>query len=317
MFDPELESFKTSIDLRTYAASQGYALDRRESWRGSAVMRHAGGDKLIIKRDADGHYVYFSVRDDADHGTIIDFAQNRLRLSLGALRKELRPWLGRNAETLPYPPLVPTAKDRMRVETAYARMQDASGHPYLENERAIPAAALQGDRFAGRVRIDARGNAVFPHFDRDGLCGFEIKNRGFTGFASGGNKGLWLSWETPDDNRLVFCESAIDALSYAVLMPDDRTRYASIGGQLSPHQCELMRVAAAAMSMNAKIVAATDADEPGGKLADNIRKAVGLTGRGDLIFVLHQPEGFKDWNDQLGNRPKRSPSPRPQEPSVA
>jgi len=316
MFDPELESFKTSIDLRAYAAGQGYVLDGKESWRGSAVMRHAGGDKVIIKRDADGHYVYFSVRDDADHGTIIDFAQNRLRLNFGALRKELRPWVGRPADDVPYPPLLPTAKDRMRVETAYTRMQDASGHPYLENERAIPAALLRSDRFSGRVRIDARGNAVFPHFDQEGLCGFEIKNRGFTGFATGGRKGLWLSHETSDDNRLVFCESAIDAVSYAVLFPDDRTRYASIGGQLSPQQCELMRAAAAGMPVDAKIVAATDADSSGGKLADNIRNSVGLTGRADLTVVLHQPEGFKDWNDQLRNRPKRSLACQPRKPSV-
>jgi hypothetical protein len=105
-------------------------------------------------------------------------------------------------------------------------MQNAAGHPYLESERAIPAALLQSERFAERMRIDARGNAVFPHFDREDLCGFEIKNRGFTGFASGGSKGLWLSQETPDDIRLVFCESAIDALSYAVLFPENRTRLA-------------------------------------------------------------------------------------------
>ncbi len=37
--DQELESFKTQIDPRTYAADQGYALDRRESWRG--VLRDA------------------------------------------------------------------------------------------------------------------------------------------------------------------------------------------------------------------------------------------------------------------------------------
>ncbi len=316
MFDPELESFKSTIDLRAYAASQGYVLDRKESWRGSAVMRHAGGDKVIIKRDADGHYVYFSVRDDDDHGTIIDFAQHRLRLNFGALRKELRPWMGRQGEALPYPPLLPTARDRMRVETAYARMQEACTHPYLENERAIPAMLLQSGRFISRVRIDARGNAVFPHFDREGVCGFEIKNRGFTGFASGGTKGLWLSQETPDDDRLVFCESAIDALSYAVLFSEDRTRYASIGGQLSPQQCELMRAAAAGMPRNAKIVAATDADASGGKLADSIREAVGLTGRDDLTYVLYQPEGFKDWNDQLRNRPKRSPASPPAKPFV-
>ncbi len=72
-------------------------------------------------------------------------------------------------------------------------MQDAPRHPYLENERALPASLLEAERFAGRVRMDARGNAVFPHFDQEGLCGYEIKNKGFTGFSSGGTKGLWLS----------------------------------------------------------------------------------------------------------------------------
>ena len=317
MFDPELESFKTSIDLRAYAASQGYVLDRKESWRGSAVMRHANGDKVIIKRDADGHYVYFSVRSDTDHGTIIDFAQHRLGLTFGALRKELRPWIGKSAEVLPYPPLPTTTKDKMRVETTYARMQDAPRHPYLENDRAIPAALLQSDRFAGRIRIDKRGNAVFPHFDREGLCGFELKNRGFTGFASGGTKGLWLSRDQPDDGRLVFSEAAIDALSYAVLFPDDRTRYASIGGQLNPTQPELMRVAAAAMPPDSKIIAAMDADVEGRKLADVVRQAVELTGRDDLSFDFHEPVGFKDWNDQLRKRPKSPLPSRPREPSVA
>ena len=87
MFDPELESFKTSIDLRAYAASQSYVLDAKESWRGSAVMRNEAGDKIIVKRDMDGHYVYFSVRDDQDHGTIIDFVCRRLGLSLGRSAK--------------------------------------------------------------------------------------------------------------------------------------------------------------------------------------------------------------------------------------
>jgi len=40
MSDPELESFKTSIDLRAYAAGQGYQLDDKASWRGTSVMRH-------------------------------------------------------------------------------------------------------------------------------------------------------------------------------------------------------------------------------------------------------------------------------------
>src|SRR6266849_10535825 len=112
-------------------------------------------------------------------------------------------------------------------------------HPYLENERCIPAEVLELERFAGRIRMDARGNAVFPHFDAEGLCGYEITNKGFTGFAAGGSKGLWFSQAKPEDNRLVFCESAIDALSHAALYPAQDTRYASIGDQVNPQQPEL------------------------------------------------------------------------------
>src|ERR1035438_1825691 len=133
-WDSELEDFKCKIDLRQYAAEQGYTLDKRESWRGSAVMRN-GGDKVVIKLDGDGHYVYFSVRDDRDNGSIIDFVQHRKRLSLGEVRKELRPWLGQSATSLPrFPVLEKTAKNRMQVETEYRRMQDALRHPYLRSE---------------------------------------------------------------------------------------------------------------------------------------------------------------------------------------
>jgi len=305
MFDPELENFKTGIDLRAYAAGQGYQLDRKESWRGSAVMRHANGDKIIIKREADGHYVYFSVRDDGDHGTIIDFAKRRLRCSLGAVRKELRPFIGMPSSALtPYPPLPKIAKDRIRVERQYAQMPVARRHPYLETERGIPGELLESKRFAGRIRIDARGNAIFPHFDGDGLSGYEIKNRQFTGFATGGTKSIWSSNALLDDNRLVFCESAIDALSHAVLFPNAHTRYASISGKPSPAQPGLIRAATAVMPASSAVIAAMDADADGRKLADIVREAVKLTGRSDLRFEMHEPHGFKDWNDQLRAKPK-------------
>jgi hypothetical protein len=317
MFDTELESFKNGIDLRAYAAEQGYQLDRKESWRGSSVMRHPNGDKIVIKRDSDNHYVFFSVHREAS-GSIIDFVQTLQNLSLGAVRKELRPWIGMPSSQLPaFPPLAKTSKDRMRVETEYAKMQDAPRHPYLENERALPASLLGLERFAGRVRMDARGNAVFPHFDGDGLCGYEIKNRGFTGFASGGTKGLWFSHARPDDNRLVFCESAIDALSHAVLFADNRARYASIGGKPNPVQPELIRAAIARMPNGSEIVAAMDGDGDGGKLAEVVREAVQLSGRDDLCFKFQEPFGWKDWNDQLRKKSKHSLPFRPEEPSVA
>src|SRR5579863_2450895 len=320
MFDAEIESFKVEIDLRAYAASQGYQLDRAESWKGSAVMRHPNGDKVIIKRSAsDGHYVYFSVRQDNDNGSIVDFVQFRNRVSIGVVRKELRPWIGMPPVPVPsFPPLHKTNKDRIRVETEFAKMQDATRHPYLENERALPVSVLQSERFIGRVRIDARSNAIFPHFDANGLCGYEIKNKNFVGYAAGATKGLWLSHEQSQDNRLVICESAIDALSHSVLEPNDRARYASIGGKPSPLQPELLRAAVARMPLSAEIVSAMDADAEGAKLAGVVRQAVELSGRDDVCFVVQEPFGFKDWNDQLRanvHRCKPALPCRPEEPS--
>ena len=192
-----------------------------------------------------------------------------------------------------------------------------TGHPYSEQERALPASLLKLDRFAGRIRIDARGNAVFPRFDGDGLSGYELKNVNFTGFASGGTKGLWLSRELPDDNQIVFCESAIDALSHTVLFPIDRVRYASIGGKLNPQQPELIRVAIARMPASSEVVAAMDADNEGAKLAEIVRRAVELSGRSDLQFTLQEPFGHKDWNDQLRAKPQKPLSHRNEEPSIA
>src|ERR1035438_4848903 len=190
--ESEREVFKRKIDLRQFAVSLGYQMDRRESWRGSTVLRR-GADKIVVKRNRNGHYVFFSVRDDSDHGTLIDFLQRRQNLTLGAVRQILRPWIGRSALPPQFPEWEPTSPDRMRVESEYRRMVNAHRYLYLEQDRCLPVVVLSSPRFAGRVRIDHRGNTVFPHFDNAGLCGYEIKNRGFTGFAASGEKGLWFS----------------------------------------------------------------------------------------------------------------------------
>jgi len=184
-------------------------------------------------------------------------------------------------------------------------MANASRHPYLEHERCLPASLLSSTRFAGRVRIDRGGNAVFPHFDATGLCGYEIKNHRFTGFAAGGQKGLWVSNARSDDRRLVLTESAIDGMSHAVLFadPDDQTRYASLGGKPNSKQPGLVQAAIARLPEKAEVVAAFDADEAGHMLVNVIRSAVasvaGGTGR-NLIFQVHLPaqEG-EDWNQIL------------------
>src|SRR5450755_4252070 len=73
VMDEELDRFKR-YDLRLYAATLGFVIDRRESSRGSTVMRRHS-EKLIISRKPDGHYTYWSPHDDTNRGSIIDLAQ--------------------------------------------------------------------------------------------------------------------------------------------------------------------------------------------------------------------------------------------------
>jgi len=303
----ELERFKTAINLTEYAAGQGYLLDRRASSRNSVVMRHPNGDKIVIARGEDQHWIYFSVRDDADNGSIVDFVQRRRHRTLGDVRRELRPWIGsgiggtvaRPALKLYVPEVVPVSKDRAAVIRALAAMQPVETHDYLEEERAIPRELLANPRFQGRILVDARSNAIFPHADKDGPCGYEIKNHGFTGFAAGGEKGLWMSRVRATDTALVIAESAIDALSYAALYPDEHTRYASFGGAMNPGQPALVAEVIQRLPSGATVIIATDNDEHGAAFAATIGTIVAGSTRGDLKPVKVAPSAAKDWNDTL------------------
>ena len=206
----------------------------------------------------------------------------------------------------------PLLRDRGQVVEPLARNSE-SWQFAMDTTFEIHDTILALDRFAGRIRIDDCGNAVFPHFDAQGLSGYELKNSGFTG----GGKALWLSQGFPHDDRSVFCESAIDTLSHAFSFPHNRARYASIGGKPNPQQPELIRAAIARMPVHSEIIAAKDAEADGGKLAEVVRRAVELSGRSDLRFTMQEPFGFKDWNDQLRAKPHPLLPYRPEVPSVA
>lgn len=315
----ELEAFKSAINLTEYAAMQGYVLDTKASSRNSALMRHADGDKIVIARGTDRHWIYFSIRDDGDNGTIIDFVQNRKGVRLGGVRQELRPWVGsyraiaRAHPDLFAKELAPITKDRARVVLELSRMRPLLTHPYLEEGRGLAVALFRASRFCGKIKTDRRGNAIFPHADKDGPCGYEIKNRDFTGFSPGGDKGLWFSTAKRDDRALVIAESAIDALSHAALFPNENARYASLGGAMSPSQPALIGAAIEKMGQGARIIVTMDNDAPGRALAERIEAIARQTVRTDLSIARHLPadEGA-DWNDVL----RAEHAARPTEPAV-
>lgn len=301
MQDQELDRFKKEIDLRSFAASLGYVLDKRESSAGCSMMRNSNGDKIAVIQNAENsHWVYFCTKDARDNGTILDFLKWRGGGNLGHIRKTLREWSGApvpEAHRFPIPK--PIKKDRAAVALAYHSAQLAGAMSYLSG-RGIGPEVLALPAFTDRVRVDDRGNAIFPHYDREGLCGFEVKNRGFTGFATGGSKGLWYSMASPSCRELIFCESAIDAISYHALNPPqegEEIRVFSIGGTMNGDQPDLIHGAMEKAPPGSVVVMAFDDDEAGDVFAERVRE---LAPPSIELRRTLPPLGMgKDWNEVL------------------
>lgn len=309
----ELDYIKR-LDLRIVAGEFGYTLNSKRSSRGSAVMDHPSGDRILIAVAPDGHYVWCSVHEQAG-GTCIDLWQRHRGGSLGEVRAALRPFLGGpgsvpegtpplpsdRAQKSTLPELRPLARDVLGVRARYETFRPMDGHhPYLCEERKLPREILVLPRFADRLRVDERGNAVFPHFNEDGLCGWEARNRGFVSFAAGGIKGLWCSVPAKDDDRLVIAESAIDALSYAAITGDGRARFVSFSGGMNASQPALLGRAMARMPAGSVIIAAVDNDEAGDGYLVRLEQVFAEVGRDDLRYVMDRPTARgSDWNDAL------------------
>ncbi len=306
--DEELDRFKR-IDLCAYAMSRGYRLIRREATRAggtrgstesSLLMRHpVTDDKIVVRLDRDNHWTYFSVRDDRDNGTIIDFALRRGMNSLAGVRTELRAWT-RDLPALPTGTSLRSGAapqgERAAVGEAYARARVVSNHPYL-NSRGIRPETLGYFRFAGTWRVDDRGDLLFPHRDSvglEGVCGFERKNARFAGFSAGGRKAIWASNPRDDDDKLVITEAVIDAFSYHQLHQDQRARYASTCGSFGERQSHHISEAIARLPRGSTVVIATDGDLAGDKLAERIALFAG-----EMPTVRHRAPLGKDWNECL------------------
>jgi hypothetical protein len=289
--DDELELFKTRISLTQYAEACGYVLDKKESSRHCHVVRHANGDKIVIARDRDGHDIYFSVRDQNDNGTIIDFVQRRKNLNLGQVRKELRPWVGLSDPVVERRSISrpePVEHDRAKLIAAFHRLKDYSGN-YLERERKLKPATIRA--FAPVIRQDAQGRVCFLHRGQNGeVTGWEIKGLGFTGFSAGGTKSLCMHMPVGDQvKRFVLVESMIDGMSYYQLRGKAGDLYVSIAGSMSRAQADQLK--ALVKSAPVPVVAAFDNDEQGHKYAAMI-----LEWRPDAMREL--PKHGKDWNDE-------------------
>lgn len=299
--EDELERFKQDINLIQFSAGYSFVYSRNESTGTYAVLRKdSAKEKLVVTKAANGHWIYFNVHNETDCGTIIDFIQNRRTINLGMIRKDLRSWTGDQhiqIQAKTFPSVKASDFSREAVVASFRGTGPCTSSTYLES-RGITKPTLMDPRFNNMVRIDAKGNVIFPHYDKQGLTGYEIKNDGYTGFAKQGRRALWSSQCFMDDDTIVFVESAIDGLSYHVVRGRPRCRYHSVAGAIGGmQQSIIVRVLEKARTYGMKVISAFDNDEEGEKYHALIAE---LAPEGLNIEREAPPE--KDWNQIIDRR---------------
>ncbi len=296
----DFSRLKQEVDLVEYASSVGYEVDKKKSTRTSLVMSKELDDKIVISRPSDV-WVYFSVYDDNDNGTVIDFVKNRSDKSLFEIGKELEKWLGkpssfqkRNKSFLKR-----KSHEPGRIQRLFNYCYPLLSHPYLKKRR-INAIYLQSARFRGRVFRDQFGNIIFPHMKKGKVCGLELVDEHTHLFVRGSEKTLWRSNRFLDDDTVMIAETPIDALSYQILHPTINTAfYIATCGGFSPKQAQIIQRLVTELDWIKKVILIVDNDEGGDRIADKLEKIISDTPFNGSIERHSPHKRGSDWNDVL------------------
>ena len=283
-------NIKQAIDPCTVLADYDFTLDKAKSTANGRVMRRQD-DKLLVMRGDNGNWIVTDMRAGKS-GSVLDLMMWLTGCSFVEAANRLQAVNCDQTQTLPLP--IPKKQNPMTPPLSLDTLAPATRQTANLAERGI-GDWVQHPLFLGKVLMDKRGNACFPHYDDNGPCGWEIKNAGFTGFASGGHKGLWFSNRPAVLRRLVLTESAIDAMSYQAIHGGDDVRYLSFGGGIGRNQIGLITRAIERSPPDCVIVLAVDNDAAGKGYIQQIEALA----NGCRRVQVHQPTTGKDWNEAL------------------
>jgi len=297
----ELEKFKVYINLAEFATIFGYVRDRKKSSKNAPVMRHSNGDKIVISKAKDGHYIYFNPNNRDDSGTIIDFIQNRTKYNLGQVRKKLREWL-RNPRPRPKENIDIKVSDNnsMKIVNSWNSLQefhiDSQEHMGIKSE--IINRFIQG----GRVKTDRNGNLYFMLSDTNGICGFEKRTVDRKKYIEeGSKKGLFTFGNLEDAKNIIIFESPMDLMAYLELGKDvspEKSFYVCTMGSLGAVGKESLRAIRDYIQSPKvaykSIIVGFDNDEGGRKIYNDVQKIFY-----DNSIFWDKPRDGKDWKEVL------------------
>ncbi len=162
---------------------------------------------------------------------------------------------------------------------------------YLRDERYIPGVILKNLILSKKLYADHRGNAVFLLLGKKKrVVGAELRgtyNTQWRGMAPGSKKHLGCFYIIGESNKkMVLCESAIDAVSCAVLFPE-YTAISTSGATANPAWIQKLLI------NGCEIYCGFDTDKTGDLMADKMIK------RYPSIKRLRPHR--HDWNEVLQN----------------
>ena len=290
------------INLLAFVEGYGYQLDTRKSSKATGadkVMRREGDDDKLLVRECPAGWEWCSCRDWSLRGSIVDFVMVQDGIgfveAIQRLRDRHTPTTFLSHTSLKNSPATAShGQDegfRKKVASVWNAARQEPEPTYLLT-RGLTSATLTDPRFADTFRVDRSGNVLFPHSDRGGMCGYELRRDGFKSFGSGCKKALWLSKNLSEAKSLYLCESAIDCMSHYQIHGGD-SAYVSISGTPSALQRDLLTgLLGKAADRGVSVFTAFDNDKAG----DDYHDILQLLSPVRLERVT--PEG-KDWNDDL------------------
>lgn len=270
------------------------------------IVMTNGHDTILVSRDpATNTWKFWDTsRDKMTNsdigGDIINFVQwQEPSLNLGHVRKKLRDLTG----TTQYQPIRQYSrpahqeeKDFDYVKKFISDRRHATTSSYLES-RGITRETLQHPLFKNRILKGFDGAVVFPHYNANGACGYEVRSETVRNFTKKGVKGLWYSQVPQQVNKIIFTESAIEALSHFQLKQPENTAYYSAGGNWDPDSVGSLMEKVMQKYPGATIVAAFNNDKGGQRQTEKLAEHANRVGRSVQVDVPGR--AGLDWNDML------------------
>jgi 5S rRNA maturation endonuclease (ribonuclease M5) len=170
---------------------------------------------------------------------------------------------------------------------------------YLTVQRRIPRQTVITLIQSGKLYADAKGNAVFLLLGKEKkIMGAELRGTGsiqWRGMAPGSRKHLGCFYVLGESNKkMIFCESAIDAISCQVLWPE----YTAISTSGANHNPAWLKKF---IAHGCKIYCCFDSDRIGNMLADKMIKL--------YPSIKRLRPSRHDWNEVLQNHNYPYPPP--------